>query len=112
VCRGQAITLQYAIVECFVNRGVRVSGTGVGPRLLATLTHGIAHDQKKSDEKGWYCDRHLPLCTAINIFVAHGWQLKHVMESVGYVPGEEAVLQPLNQALFYRTFIKNLYVKC
>jgi len=98
----KAIAIHHVVVECFINRGIRVSGD-VTPRLLATVGHGVSPDKKRRDERGWFCDKHLPLCAAINIFVAYGWKLQTTMESVDIVSSDDATPQPVNLAIFWRS---------
>ena len=48
----KALPTEYVVVQCFLTRGIRISGH-LAPQLLATLSHGVSNDKKKIDERGW-----------------------------------------------------------
>lgn len=66
-------------VECFANKGVRVNGH-VPPVILASLGQGVPSEKKRRDERGWFCEKHIPVCTILNLFTAYGWTLASTYE--------------------------------
>eukprot|EP00732_Lithocolla_globosa_P007479 Lithocolla_globosa_v1_NODE_9602_length_688_cov_209.154818.p1 type:complete len:166 gc:universal NODE_9602_length_688_cov_209.154818:552-55(-) len=86
----------FAMVECFVTKGVRVNGH-VSPKLLATLSHGLTSEKKKRDERGWYCEKHIPLCSVLNVFTSQGWKLETSYECLAIHNEKEELV---NLALF------------
>jgi len=98
--KSPVISERYAIVECFVQKGVRIQGE-VPPQLLGSISHGIPSDKKKYDEqRGWYCEKHVPICSVLNVFTAYGWQLETCYESLQLAQNEKDGPQVVNVALF------------
>ena len=82
-------------VECFANRGVRVIGL-LPPQVLATISHGVSADKKRLDERGWYCEKHVPLCTLLNLLSAYGWNLVQASEGVSML---DDTYHPVNMVI-------------
>ena len=52
VIPGGKEILEYATVELFCERGLRVNGK-VSQDVLSVLSQGVTAKQKKTDERGW-----------------------------------------------------------
>ncbi|XP_062519661.1 uncharacterized protein LOC134194726 isoform X2 [Corticium candelabrum] len=66
--------LEYATIEAFCDKGLRVNGN-VSQDLLSTFSQGVTTKQKKADERGWYCDVHVPAATLLTLMAQHNWSL-------------------------------------
>lgn len=59
--------LEYATIEAFCDKGLRVNGN-VSQDLLSTFSQGVTTKQKKADERGWSVKRHhLSILTLLHI---------------------------------------------
>eukprot|EP01137_Pigoraptor_chileana_P008882 Opistho-2@56326 len=98
--RRAAPKREYVSAECFAQAGLRVSGH-VHPRVLRSLSHSSGADDKRRDERGWFCARHVPLCAVLAAFGGHGWRADHLYDGVGLVPGNPTP-RPATCILFSR----------
>ena len=58
-----------------------------------------------------FCDKHMPVCVVINIFVAYGWRLHATMEALTLTTNEDTTPQPANIAIFTHTHTHTLKKK-
>lgn len=90
--------VKYVTVETYSTHGVRVTGDP-GHHILAQIGNGVASEKKRRDERGWFCDRHLPFSIALNLFSHHGWALVKTYESES-VSSIDGTMNPCNVAIF------------
>ncbi|XP_062501494.1 uncharacterized protein LOC134178624 [Corticium candelabrum] len=91
-------SVKYVTVETYSSHGVRVTGDP-GNLILTQIGSGLASDKKRRDERGWFCDRHLPLNVVLNLFAQHGWILVRTYESES-ISSLDGSTNPCNVAIF------------
>ncbi|XP_065192999.1 uncharacterized protein LOC135824197 [Sycon ciliatum] len=97
----QASAVKYAVAEVFITHGLRISGP-VTNQMFNMLGQGVPTDKKRSDPRGWYCDRSFTLCSVIQMFVTSGWTLYRLSHSTSATPWEPGLFHPINLAVFAR----------
>eukprot|EP00118_Oscarella_pearsei_P025665 m.308558 g.308558 ORF g.308558 m.308558 type:complete len:265 (+) comp44226_c0_seq1:68-862(+) len=90
--------LKFVTVEAFSSHGLRVTGEPEN-HILAELGAGLPKEKKRSDERGWFCDRHTPLGQILNVFSLYGWELDRSYQSES-VSSIDNTVQSCNVAVF------------
>eukprot|EP00118_Oscarella_pearsei_P025992 m.309178 g.309178 ORF g.309178 m.309178 type:complete len:208 (+) comp45728_c0_seq1:177-800(+) len=78
--KGVSEVLQYTTIESFSEKGIRVNGD-VGSVVLSCLSQGVGPKQKKQDERGWFCDAHVPAASILELMSKHGWSLTNAFHT-------------------------------
>jgi hypothetical protein len=90
---------EFVNIECFVQKGIRVTGK-IQPHILAEFS-AKGGAKKHQDERGWFCEKYISASEVLNVLSCNGWELSSSFASESSFPNDNKMM-PCHVFVFKR----------